>query len=421
MNFSGVSNAAAKVAKEGEGFRLPRMAGSEYRNSIAAKSLPKTVEVTGAPTAWEIALKIETPVGIDREKQTAAKPTIEDVKPIDKLSYKPVEGWETEDPFLFPNVGKSVLPSGDAARGLTNQDYVKHESEAARVRGMAEASIWRMFRFKVDLKLPLPNGAKEQVVKSIDEIEIQPDLLTEMLIAYEVDGKNEAETRRQAPYVYGRYFDQRFGIHNVEEVSHEFDSDSQMIYHGAFSVDAERGIISFSEPVFILEEKDGKHIYKSPELYLRCAVTVKHSEGGKVRERKIWDTGVSYKTEPMVVRSDRRLEVTTKLDKDKLTISKDTLESLQTTFGELIEAQKLQFRMLTPETATYPGFIPIELDGAIQQVTYTIETSGLSTTTASYGTEHSLVVPSYEERRAMERSTDLMLWTMGELKDKVIK
>jgi hypothetical protein len=52
---------------------------------------------------------------------------------------------------------------------------------------------------------------------------------------------------------------------------------------------------------------------------------------------------------------------------------------------------------------SYAGFRPINLDGAIQQVTWALDESGFARTRASRNREELLYVPSYKERRAMEK------------------
>ena len=78
-----------------------------------------------------------------------------------------------------------------------------------------------------------------------------------------------------------------------------------------------------------------------------------------------------------------------------------------TNYSEVVDqcqyyAQSLarKFQTVTSERATFIGLFPIDMDGAICQVTYSINKSGASTI-ASQGTEHSYITPDYEERRQM--------------------
>lgn len=65
------------------------------------------------------------------------------------------------------------------------------------------------------------------------------------------------------------------------------------------------------------------------------------------------------------------------------------------------QAMSYEFTLTTSQTASYPGLFSIDMDGAIQQVTYQIDANGGCTTTASQGTEHSWVTPSWDDRRQM--------------------
>jgi hypothetical protein len=84
-----------------------------------------------------------------------------------------------------------------------------------------------------------------------------------------------------------------------------------------------------------------------------------------------------------------------------------TLTDYKTNFGEVItqcqyyaESVARKFVTVTSEHKTYIGLFPIDMDGAICQITYMIDKSGASTV-ASQGTEHNPYTPEYEERRKM--------------------
>ena len=53
---------------------------------------------------------------------------------------------------------------------------------------------------------------------------------------------------------------------------------------------------------------------------------------------------------------------------------------------------------MSTSTRTYLGLFPIDMDGAIQQVSYRIGKQGADTI-ASKGTEHDFDIPQYAERR----------------------
>ena len=57
--------------------------------------------------------------------------------------------------------------------------------------------------------------------------------------------------------------------------------------------------------------------------------------------------------------------------------------------------------MIVPLTVRYPGLMPIELDGAIQKVSFQVGSAG-ATTTAARHNEGRRVAQSYRDRRRIE-------------------
>jgi hypothetical protein len=61
-----------------------------------------------------------------------------------------------------------------------------------------------------------------------------------------------------------------------------------------------------------------------------------------------------------------------------------------------LDAYQAEVQVITPGDATYAGLLPIPLDGAIRQVTWSTGPGG-ATTRASRNTEWNLAIPSYRE------------------------
>jgi len=73
-----------------------------------------------------------------------------------------------------------------------------------------------------------------------------------------------------------------------------------------------------------------------------------------------------------------------------------------------LDAVEKQYQTTDPSSFTYGGIQKIDVDGAIQQVTWNVSDDGFATTRASRNREELLVVPSYNERRMMERLQDAL-------------
>jgi hypothetical protein len=381
-----------KICKIGVGAKLPVIRGSEMRESLKFVEAPDDIYISANATVWEISLKIDKPFGKERDKGSTGTSPVESIIPIDKLSYKPKSGWGNEDPTVFPNVGNTITP------GNTIQESIK---ERDRIRGLAQESIWKIFGFKFPFNLP---GLAFQI-KDVNQLIFHDELLSQSLVQYSSPLQKQAyEQRRMQPFVYGVYYDRKeTGKNNVDAFSHEWKKNQKLVYPGSFNVDKDRGVISFSDAVYQYDsDPSAKERFKAPELYLRVAVSVKDPETGRYwREAMRNKTGYRNATKPLwVKRSDLRREIMVDPTTSKAFASNgDNLKTVESELRKysLIELKKLESIM--PAQASYSGFVPIDLDGTIEQVTYEISSSGETTTTASYGYEHSLIVPSFEERR----------------------
>jgi hypothetical protein len=393
-------NGSVVIAKRGVGKRLPRMIGAEFTSTLKVQTAPDEIHIHALPTIWEVSIEIGDAVGIERSKPTATDASVESIVPVDKLSYTPVTTWERENPLMFPNVGLKVLPDKDALKELTDFESLELRREADRIRGLAQESIWKLFTFKFPFTLP---GLSFEI-KDINQIEFLDELVSETVVEYETPlQKKAAEVRRQKPFVYGMFYDQNgFGKNNVDSFSHDYDKDARLIYQGGFNVDKQRGLIVFSNPVYLFERNQGELIYSAPKLFLRTAISVRDP-----KSRALWrevlkvKTGYRNDSLPMAVRGDLALEVVQQPNKSKSTDNKKELEK---ELRKRLNAEVERILPDVPETGSYSGFIPIELDGTIEQVSYQIDASGFATTVASFGMEHSLVVASHEERMRIART-----------------
>lgn len=384
---------AVRICKKGIGQSLPVIRGGQTKETIKLVTAPDEIYVCGDATVWEISLQLAKAFGIERSAGQVDRPSVESLVEIDKLSYRPASGWGNEDPMIFPNVGTVQFPNGTMREQVQERD---------RIRGLATESIWKIFGFKVPFRLPgLPFE-----IKDINQIELHEELLSEYTIEYASSSRGQTlyETRRQQPFVYGIYYDRKdTGKNNVDTFSHRWWTSRKLIYPGGFQVDKERSVIKFSDAVYEYDSSsDSPSRFKIPRLFLRVAISVKDPTSGTYwREVYKKPTGWRNSTKPLwVKRPDIRREI--KVNPETQLAFRDNGDNRAVVEKELAtyaqyEQQKLSG--LRPAQGTYCGFQPIELDGTIEQVSYSISSSGETQTLCSYGFEHSLVIPSYEERR----------------------
>ena len=367
------------ISKQGVGKKLPTVVGGMINASIKADPAPDEIWISAAPTVWEISLELDKPVGIQDDGK---------IVPIDELKYKPTGGWETEDPRTFGNVPIDK-------------------------RKLANECVWRWFTFKVPIKLP------ELDFEITDPAQIYfEDVLVEKQTVLGIES-------RKPRLAYGRFYDYKDAMGaNVEKFSHDYDVKTvtdkavkkRLVYDGSFEIDQDKMIIKFSDPLVLSDwEKAG---YKMADVRLRVAIGVKDPKTNvKFREVYKLKTGRRNNTKPKWIRKEdvrREIVVDPKTGGVKETaasgsggtaVKLDNVDDVKKKLKECAGFEMGKLEMVTPQQGTYPGFMKIDLDGAIEQVTYTIDSAGFTGTVASYGTEHSFVVPSFEERKRIAKLT----------------
>lgn len=393
-------NGSVLIAKNGKGKKLPTMQGAELRESLKFGQIPDDVYISADATVWEVSLKIDKPFAIDRTKKTVNNAPVESIVPLENVSYKPKDGWGNEDPLGLANVG-------DTLAVIADEELQKKEQD--RIRGMAQESVWKLFGFKFPFKLPgLPFD-----VTSINQIIFHDDLVSQTVVSYAdpLHGQS-SESRRAKPFVYGVFYDfKETSNNNVDKFDHAWNDNAKLVYPGGFSLDKDRGILVFSDPVYSYDEREGAESYNVPNIYYRVAISIKDpNTGAYYREVYKKSTGARNKTKPLWVKKpDLRREID--VDPRNGEPFKDDGDNKDVLLKELTKYANYEFeklQTLNPVQGTYVGFIPIELDGCIEQVAYNISENGETSTEASYGFEFSLNIPSFDERRRIAILNDFV-------------
>jgi hypothetical protein len=200
------------------------------------------------------------------------------------------------------------------------------------------------------------------------------------------------------------YYDRKdTGKNNVDTFSHRWWDNRKLIYPGGFSLDKDRGVIKFSDAVYLYDSNpEATSRFKIPKLYLRVAISVKDPKTGRYwRDVYEHSTGWQNQSKPLwIKKGDLRREI--KVNPETSAVfgkDGDNRSVLEKELKRYAQFEQIKLEGVRPAQGTYSGFIPIELDGTIEQVSYSIDNSGQTQTVCSYGYEHSLVIPSFEQRR----------------------
>lgn len=371
------------VCKAGEGAMLPRRNALDAELQIDASEMPDEVRFIGGRMAWEAFFALE-PVALEPSGE---------VVPLDKASYKPKEHG-------FENWGMDGTAIGDA-----------------RQRAAALESVYRWYRIKTPFTAwPIPNQAKGEEIKDLRRI---LPIHSRRAATRTVMGRKEY----LPPLLYGRYTE---GHEITDEELKRFTTKPKVgslvteSFLGDFAIDVELGIVKFSSPVYLRKQikKAGAEYYaQAPaELTLLTAYSLRDNETrGWVREeltREVKDKPKGKRTSgkrtvDAIVRND--VECPLWLDG---TSGKWTVKQNRMAFAEqanyYIDQHLAAKRQNDPATATYAGFIPIEPDGAIAQVSWLVGQDGHAYTRASRNREEAALDQTFEQRRVQDRMLELM-------------
>ncbi|MBS0207152.1 MAG: hypothetical protein JSS49_30115 [Planctomycetes bacterium] len=386
-----------RVVKLGEGKDLPDSSVMSEGVGINPANRPDIIRLIGGPDVYQSYLILEA-VGEENDDYGT-------LKPIDELSYRPKGGWGKESPQGFWGVAP-----GEA------------KDTKEKCRQLALKTVYKLYRIKsqLDGTWSIPGVPKVEVT---DRKQIV--LLTTQIIKQ--FPKDEDDPIRFKPAeIIGSYYPESWSIKNT---------DLGTKYDGQFSIDAEprRQLVEFSKPVYQYKfvpdgtEQNGPgHIEFYPaDLRLYTSYNVKDKDTRQlIRSEKDLKLSGSVQGEPLILpinqddvfrsyrttyKAVRRFELNKITGKEELTTSYFTANETvnnEDDFGDAAD-HYLDLTAKTFENALsgerqYAGIrTDIDLDGAIQQISYVVGRQG-ATTFVSRNSEHDTDIPPYEERLRRE-------------------
>lgn len=348
-----------RIHKLNQGNLLPATKIMRYGGGANFNDTPDQVDVVTAPIAWQYDLTLRA-VGLDLDGQ---------VKPIDDLSYKPEGGWIDLD--LFSNGG---------------------EFDEAAKRNLALRTVYRWYEVlpydaetgEPPLELTLPGANDSLVISSREQF-----ILTARQAATEFfDG---VKSPRPA-MVYGVWYmgDDAQAENSIERIEYlpdevlgsdpDVDPKARMIVQTPFTIDAERGLVMFSEPVY--RESDETGDFLPATLKLRTSFYVRNQETGGVarlrRFRRITNAPNPYSID---LRHDEiKPTVIYTFTGENFQVDEVTRNEIETDLEieHYLDEAVLEFGSTkVPQTAEYGGWrFDISLDGAIQSITWVLGAAG---------------------------------------------
>jgi hypothetical protein len=341
------------LAPIGAGRRLALSSDALAAETVAEPPLrPEKLVLVCGRTRWQRDFSLEA-VGLEADGSLV---------PIDELSYAPSD-FGRHDPWRYCDLPHMHCVSRPEARSLARQ------------------SVFRYYRVTVPFSLPAASG-KLLNVSRLDQV---LPLSTEQLQwAAGVAGQIVTKPALVYGVFHGGFEATRS---QLELPKANLEARPRGLYSGRFSIDRERGLVIFAEPVFrYVDAGTGgaeRNLVAPAELYLRTSVSLRDGETGGWLRHEVTRRAKGKRTgaPPRYVRADDlALSIIENHAPPRPGRAIDNRQLVEAEANRRLDALDRELRAVEPAHVSYAGLKPIDLDGAISQVTWNISPEGFATT-----------------------------------------
>ena len=371
-----------RIWRIGQGNLLP--VGGKFITSVGEglkkTARPSSIKVVGGPVLFQSKLKLRA-VGEDTNGA---------IKPVAQLSYTPTSldgwrGWELED-IAFPNVTRTYQRDG----------------KQLEAKDLAKRTVWRWYQIyeQVHGGLSPPGWQLPPVVRK-EQLwgGIRNDLL-EFFADFQ-------DVPRPIPaYVEGVF--SGGGVDHTNAVT-------GTLAPGDFSIDSERGLVMFADPVFkrgVVNHAGVKYseAFFPADLYLVTSYSCKKTDDDMPAltslERRFDQRVLSG---PDIIRAPEIQERFIGQGANGNNIIEFPRQGFaRDEMNALINNREQAYRLEPSADIQYDGIEPVSPDGAIQQVTWTKAAGQNATTRASRNREHRLDLASHQFKRKQDEELRLL-------------
>lgn len=399
-------NNTVSIVEQGKGTGPPNGAIMEDSGEGTPITVPSQIQLVCGKSRFQNDLPL-APVGLDFDPATNARPTGGDehgvVKHINALSYKPADGWGKHNPYNFNALSR--VPQGPDRKSA---------------RDLATSTVWRWYKiFSVTSgRIDQPN--RRQIVDlrpNQQGVEIGFTRLPTYLPGYNGDFRSAwqilpLQDEKLEVYAYDGGFRPRpsevwghFYIRRYLPVNWNI---SQRLYFGGYGVDTKRGIVQFGEPMYLNKGTAEYPRYGAAAIRLTCTYNVRDIDNWAHHRysRSVRVPGGDSSLPAKVITQDE-IEyqvITSWADRGnafQVFSIRDNQASINSWIDYYLSAELRKLQNLNQRQIKYVGLLPINLNGYIQQVTWSVGPQG-ATTKCGLNTEYSIGQPKYEVRRFWE-------------------
>ncbi len=358
-----------RIRETGKGSALPLDGVLENSLTIDPPERPDSIAIVCGRTRFQP----------DMLLQAVGKDTDGTIKPIDDLSYKPAAGWVGDAPPEWPNVLKQF--------GKTAQK-------------LAAETVYRWYQVQVDVGDGLIIPGYNEPVSSLDLIDIE---VTQVLTKIENGVK-----RNRLALVYG-IWEPGYGRPYTNVVSvltpHSTDTEEVDAYRRDYNIDVETKIVKFREAIYSTTTTN-KITLAPASLRLRAACNVRNkTTRAWVHFRWTRNTGGNFNTKTRHVKHDELIHNLAPKYGTNFNVERFLVDNGQEIVNEAnryLDGLEREYEQTLPQSIVYMGLRPIELDGAIQQIIFTVGKQFATTMVARNNEVLHRTLP-YRERRRIEK------------------
>lgn len=376
------------VVNVGAGSNLPDLVlyGGEHGNyTVTSPKTPDRLQVVTAPVRYQCLFKLEA-VGLETDGTWKA---------IADLSYEPTTGWPNEDPDIMEGV----------------EDTYVEDGVTLEARDLALATVYRCYRIKEiadadgDAKLNPPGFEDAQAgtpsPPDLEEIDDVLPLLPTLNTTYTTaDGTEKGER----PKLYGTWGDSG----NDEANDENMPPGSKWKY--GMSLDCDQGVVRLPFWATYTNPTTGA---QEPAKFWLLAVCEANWRGlNKKVYYAEWVNKTGLVGSPVLIKSHLRQDIILKYtahydgvdpNDPQLDALDDNLSEVEDEAGYYLDALDDELVDLEGGTASYANLLLIQPDGAIEQVEWVVDGSGI-TTRASRFTRLAPYLPDYKEMQRQNQA-----------------
>jgi hypothetical protein len=347
------------IVSVGQGQPLPDNGLQTFiSQGVNPPNTPSSLRLVGGPWIYQGFIPL-TAVGIDTDGS---------VQPLNSLSYKPKGGWAKESPETFSSFEDKpdILP-------------------------LVEKSVYKMWRLDTPIQVP-SNDVPD--VNDIRQIK-----LYDRLIDTHFDPNDSTKPVPKKPEIWGS-----FDLKHAQTI--RTPESTQGTYKNGITIDEARWLILTDDRLYSV---DANQNYVPANIQIKIAYSVRDDTWEFYRFTQDMQLDSTLDTQPRIIHRDEIFGKAVGSFKVDFTLRDYTdnfdTDNLGQEANYYLKAAAQEYIEQDSFDVPYVGIVPIQVDGLIQQVTYTISSGpgGSTMTRASLATEHNPYVLPWATRRRIEK------------------